>query len=81
MLDALPADADPKIAEQLLEGAFANVEKPEETLKNACKELQSQRQLAEDKQLRSEAEAARRRGDLEREREIFRQIVTRRQVD
>jgi DNA primase len=82
VLDAIPAQASPFIAEHVLAGAYADVQDPVHCLEEAVSRLRATRRRGHLEDLQRRALEARRRGDVALERQLVREIMsTRRQVD
>ncbi len=77
-----PTELSSLVAKQMLAGAYADVKDPNHCLTEAISGLKRLQQRARLAALRREAQVAKRRGDVELERKLVREILnTRRQVD
>jgi len=82
IISALPAEGSSFIAEHVLSGAFATAKDPRRGLLEAVASLRKVRKRPELAELQRRAQAAKRRGDVELERELVREILSaRKQVD
>ncbi len=82
IISALPTDGSSFIAEHVLSGAFATAKDPRRGLLEAVASLRKVRKRPELAELQRRAQAAKRRGDVELERELVREILSaRKQVD
>lgn len=81
-LEAAPEDIAPLVAKHVLAGTYASVKDPLHCLTEAVQRLRSSRRRIQLAQLQRQAEEAGRRGDIARQRELVKEILTtRRQVD
>ena len=77
-----PSELSALIAKQMLTGAYADVKDPNHCLTEAISGLKRLQQRAKLAALKRDAQIAKRRGDVELERKLVREILnTRRQVD
>jgi DNA primase len=76
VLSALPDDAHPDIAKHVFAGAYASLNDPEATLEQAVQRLRTVNQNAELAELQVRAVDAGRRGDVEEQRQLLKEIVT-----
>jgi DNA primase len=82
IVSAVPDGADPQIAEHMFAGVYASLQDPGRTLSDAANELRVRREREGLGDLKRRVAEARRRGQVELERQLVEQIVTtRRQVD
>ncbi len=82
IIAALPTGGSSFIAEHVLSGAFATAKDPRRGLLEAVASLRRLRKRPELAELQRRAQAAKRRGDVELERELVREILSaRKQVD
>ncbi|RMH44269.1 MAG: DNA primase [Deltaproteobacteria bacterium] len=76
ILAALPEDGDPRVARQVLSGAYASLKNPESTLRAAVRRLEQCRIDSELRRLQQRAIEAGRRGDVDLQRKLVSEIYT-----
>jgi DNA primase len=76
ILSALPEDADPRLVQHVLAGAYSSLRDPANTFEQAIRQLRRQQQMELLAQLQKRAVEAGRRGEVDTQRELLKEIVT-----